>query len=187
MEDITMANDAGKVPVKGGEPERAGAGALAQPGRAIRSLRDEVDRLFDDFSSSMLSFPFTRRAFDLEPFWARKAPFTASLPVVDMVEKEKEFQITAELPGLDEKDVDVTLSDDVLTISGEKKEEKEEKRKGYYMSERSYGAFNRTFRLPDGVDREKIDAKFEKGVLAVTLPKTPESQKKEKKIAIKGK
>ena len=187
MEGMAMANDTGKISVKGGETERSGGTALAQSGRAIRGLRDEIDRLFDDFSSSMLSFPFARRAFDLEPFWGRKTPITALMPVVDMVEKEKEYQITAELPGLDEKDVDVTLSDDTLTISGEKKEEKEERRKGYYMSERSYGAFNRSFRLPDGVDREKIDAKFDKGVLTVTLSKTLESQKKEKKIAIKGK
>ncbi|MFO0996713.1 MAG: Hsp20/alpha crystallin family protein [Alphaproteobacteria bacterium] len=182
-----MANDVGKVPVKGGEAERTGGAALTQPGRAIRSLRDEIDRLFDDFSSSAWNFPFGRRAFSLEPFWSRQPAPSAIMPVVDMVEKDKEFQITAELPGLDEKDVEVTLSDDVLTISGEKREEKEEKRKGYYMSERSYGSFSRAFRLPDGIDREKIDAKFEKGVLSVVLPKSPEAQKKEKKIAIKGK
>ena len=75
----------------------------------------------------------------------------------------------------------------MLTIKGEKKEEKEEKAKNYHLSERRYGAFQRSFQLPFGVDAEKIEANFQKGVLTVTLPKTPEAQKKEKKIEIKAK
>ena len=110
-----------------------------------------------------------------------------SAPVVDVVEKEREYQVSAELPGLEEKDVEVSVADDMLTIKGEKKEEKEEKAKNYYLSERRYGAFQRSFRLPPGVDSAKIEANFQKGVLTVTLPKTPEAQKKEKKIEIKTK
>jgi HSP20 family protein len=107
--------------------------------------------------------------------------------VVDVVETEKEYQITAELPGLSEKDVEVVVADEILTIKGEKKEEKEEKAKNYYLSERRYGAFKRSFQLPSGVDADKIEAGFQNGVLTLTLPKTPEAQKSEKKIAIKTK
>jgi HSP20 family protein len=102
-----------------------------------------------------------------------------------VVNKEKAYEITAELPGMDESNIDVKVSDGTLTIKGEKKEEKEEKEKDYYLSERRYGSFQRAFAVPDGVDTDKIDAQFKNGVLTVTLPKTAEAQKSEKKIAIK--
>ena len=95
--------------------------------------------------------------------------------------------MTAELPGLDAADIDVKFAHNVLTISGEKKEEKEEKKekkKDYYLSERRYGSFQRSFQLPDGIDAGKIEAKFDKGILKVTLPKTEKAQNHEKKIAI---
>ena len=87
---------------------------------------------------------------------------------------------------MDAGDVEVKYADGVLTIKGEKKEEKEEKKADYYMSERRFGTFQRVFRLPDGVDADKIVANFKNGVLTVTLPKTAESQKSEKKITIKA-
>jgi len=80
----------------------------------------------------------------------------------------------------------VKFSDGVLTIKGEKQEEKEEKKKDYYLNERNYGSFQRTFQVPDGVDSDKIEASFKKGVLTVTLPKSAEAQKSEKKIAVKA-
>jgi HSP20 family protein len=86
---------------------------------------------------------------------------------------------------MDEKNIEVNFSDGTLTIKGEKKDEKEEKNKDYYLSERRYGSFQRSFSVPDGVDAEKIEAAFKNGILTVTLPKTPEAQKKEKKIEIK--
>jgi HSP20 family protein len=86
---------------------------------------------------------------------------------------------------MDEKDIAVKLSNGTLTIKGEKHEEKEEKKKDYYLSERRYGSFQRSFTVPDGVDEDKIEAAFKNGVLTVSLPKTPEAQKKEKQIAIK--
>ena len=104
-----------------------------------------------------------------------------------LVEKDKEFAITAELPGLDEKNVEVKLSNGNLVISGEKKDEREEKDKDHFFSERRYGSFKRVFRVPEGVDADKIDAAFDKGVLTVRLPKTAEAQKPEKKIEIKAK
>jgi len=88
---------------------------------------------------------------------------------------------------MDEKNVEVLFSDGVLTIKGEKQEEKEEKKKDYYMSERRYGSFRRSFEVPEGVDAEKIEASFKNGVLSVTLPKSPEAQKKEKKIPVTAK
>ena len=93
----------------------------------------------------------------------------------------------AELPGIDDKDIEVTVSDESITIKGEKKHEKDESGEGYQLSERSYGAFERTFGIPAGVDADKIAAEFSKGVLKLTLPKTPEAQKKQpKKIEVKA-
>ncbi len=108
-------------------------------------------------------------------------------PAVDFVEKDREYEISAELPGLDEKNVEVKVTGGVLTISGEKKEEKEEKKEGYYFSERRYGSFKRAFHMPEGVDADKITAGFDKGVLRVKLPKSAEAKKEEKKIAIASK
>ena len=85
---------------------------------------------------------------------------------------------------MDESNIDVTVSDGMLTITGEKKEEKEEEEKGYHRSERRYGSFRRSFQVPEGVDADKIEASFKDGVLTVKLPKTPEAQKQKKKIAI---
>jgi HSP20 family protein len=85
---------------------------------------------------------------------------------------------------MDEKNIEVKLADGGLTIKGEKQEEKEEKKKDYYLSERHFGSFERSFRLPDGVDTNKIEATFKQGVLRVTLPKTPEAQRADKKITV---
>jgi HSP20 family protein len=86
---------------------------------------------------------------------------------------------------MEEKDIELTVSNDVLTIKGERKEEKEEKNKDYHISERRYGSYQRSFRLPEAVDDSKIEAKFKNGLLTVTLPKTAEAQKKSKKIEVK--
>ena len=107
-------------------------------------------------------------------------------PAMDLVEKEKEYEISAELPGIDEKNVEIKVANHMLTIKGEKTEEKEEKQKDYYLSERRFGSFQRSFALPEGVDADKIEANFVKGVLTVKLPKTAEAQKAEKKITVKA-
>ena len=177
------------------EAEKTEKGARKAPVPAARSghplvtLRDEVDRLFDDFFRgwpSIMSFP--SRLFDFDPFARAAEPLAMTLgalaPRVDVAKTEEGYQIEAELPGLDEKDVSVTLSDDVLTIKGEKKAEREEKKKDYYLSERSYGTMQRSFQLPEGVDADKITAKFEKGVLSIALPKSKEAKAKERKIAV---
>ena len=108
------------------------------------------------------------------------------MPTVDISETDKAYEITAELPGMDEKNVEVKLANGLLTIKGEKQDEKEEKKKDYHMRERSYGSFERSFQVPDGVDADKIEANFKKGVLTVILPKSAEAQKAEKKITVKS-
>ena len=103
---------------------------------------------------------------------------------MDITETDNNFLITAELPGLDEKNVDLTLDDGTLTINGEKKTETEDTQGEFYSRERSYGKFQRSFEVPAIIDQNKIDASFVKGVLTVTMPKTPEAKKEVKKIPI---
>jgi len=168
-----------KVPVK---TDRTAAPAL-QGWRPFETLRREIDRLFDDFDGGVRRWPAGRS--NVAPFWRSEFTWPAT-PAVDLVETDKGYEITAELPGLDEKNIDVKFADGVLTIKGEKQEEKEEKKKDYYLHERSFGSFHRALQVPAGVDSDKIEATFKKGVLTVTLPKSAEAQKAEKKIAVKA-
>jgi HSP20 family protein len=151
--------------------------------RPFEGLRREIDRLFDDVQLGSWRSPFSRSVFDIEPFWRGEFSW-GKAPAVDVVEKDKAYEITAELPGMDDKDIEVKFADGVLSIKGEKKEEKEEKKRDWYLSERRYGLFQRAFRVPDGVEAEKIDANFKNGVLTVNLPKSPQAIKSEKKIPI---
>ncbi len=145
---------------------------------SIFNLRDQFDRMFD---SMMRGWPMPWR--DAPRLDLAGADFA---PRVDTAETDAAYEVTAELPGVNEKDIKVSLEDNVLSISGEKKAEREERKKDYVMSERSYGSFKRAFTLPDNVDAEKIAAKFEKGVLKVTLPKTTPTPSKQREIPIKG-
>lgn len=138
------------------------------------ALQREMNRMFDDFW----------RGVEVPPSFARAQ--SAIVPRIDVAETDKEIKVTAELPGIDEKDVEVTLDNNVLTIKGEKKEEKEEKDKNYHLVERSYGAFQRSIPIDADVQGEKVDASFAKGVLTVVLPKSPAEQRKAKKIAVKS-
>jgi HSP20 family protein len=117
-------------------------------------------------------------------FGAAGGGFGAMSPSIDVRENGKEIIIEAELPGLEEKDVDLSFRDGVITIKGEKRSEREEKKDDYHLTERSYGSFQRSFRLPDTVEVDKATANFDKGVLKVTLPKSAEAVKSEKKIPI---
>lgn len=118
----------------------------------------------------------------LESFLGPRAdrPMGGFSPKVDVAETETEIKVTAELPGMEEKDIDIAVDGDVLTIKGEKKLEKEEKKQESYRLERSYGSFRRDIALPSKVEVEKVKATFAKGVLTVTLPKSPEAAKKRK-------
>jgi len=173
--------DTTKVPVK----TETGSASVPQALRPFDSLRREVDRLFEDFAGGLWRSPFGRSFFDIKPAWRSRSAMSA-MPAIDVTETDKAYEIAAELPGMDEKNVEVKVADDILTIKGEKQEEKEEKTKDYHLSERSFGSFQRAFQVPSGVDTDKIDAKFSKGVLTVTLPKSSEAQKAEKKITVKS-
>lgn len=146
-----------------------------------QSFRGEMDRLFDRFG-----FPSLRRVFDIEPSWRSASSFGFSAPAIDMSEDERAYKISAELPGIDAKDIEVSVSGDTLVLKGEKRQEKEEKDKNYHFSERSYGSFQRSFQLPSSVDRNKVAADFSKGVLTITLPKTAEAKKPVKKIEVRS-
>jgi HSP20 family protein len=179
-----MAEPAIKLPIKSKETETERAPAFGD-WRPLENLRREMESLFDDFGRGSWRRPLRRSIFDLEPRWPREMTW-ATTPAVDIVEKDNAYEVTAELPGMDESNIEVKLSNSTLTIRGEKKEEKEEKKKDYYLSERRFGSFERRFQVPQGVDASKIDASFKKGVLTVTLPKTPEARAQEKKIAVKA-
>jgi HSP20 family protein len=155
---------------------------MNRPWYPMDSLRREIDRLFGDFDSGFSLFPFRRSFFDFVP--TERA--TNNMVAVDVYAHDTGYEIKADLPGIDEKDVEVKLVDGGVLIKGERKEEKEEKDKGYVVSERSYGSFERFFALPEGVDMNKISATFAKGVLTVVLPKTQEAKLQEKKIAIRA-
>lgn len=148
-----------------------------------QQFRREMDRLFDRMTDGF-PFPMLRPFANLEHFWPQGTNGFAA--AVDLTGDDKTYKITAEFPGLDEKDVEVTVGDDYVTIKGEKHEEKEDKAKDKYMSERTYGLFQRTFALPVDIDRKAIDAKFAKGVLTVTLPKAAKAEPSAKKIEVKA-
>jgi HSP20 family protein len=150
-------------------------------------LRQEIDSLFDRFFQTPMWNPFGGRLFDVEPFRRLGTSFGPAAPKVDLAETDKELQITAEMPGMKESDVQLVLDGDMLTLKGEKTEQKEEEGKEYIVSERSFGRFERSFRLPESVDRERIAAAFENGVLTVTLPKTAESLTRSRRIQIAAK
>ncbi len=178
-----MAESATKLPVRtvDKDPERAPA---PRGWAHMEGLRRDLNRLFEDFGDLWRS-PVRQALLGTEPLWSRDLTWAAT-PAVDVAEKDKAYEITAELPGMDEKNIDVKIANGMLTIKGEKKEEKEEKKKDYYLSERRYGSFERRFQVPEGVESDKIEASFKKGVLTVTLPKTPAAQAAEKKINIKA-
>ncbi|MGV2130834.1 Hsp20/alpha crystallin family protein [Agrobacterium vitis] len=175
-----MADAATKLPVKNEDkPVVQAPGNIWSP---FEALRGEIDRLFDDF------MPSSWRSTDRSLF-SRALPSLAgwaATPAVDVVEKDDTYEVTAEFPGLDEKNIEVKLSNGFLTIRGEKQEEKEERQKEYHVSERRYGSFQRSFQMPDSVDADKVEATFEKGILTVRLPKSVEAKKNERKIDIKA-
>ena len=149
------------------------------------SLREEMDRLFDRFAAGYgLGMPSFRRLFDFEPARRPESSFSLPTPAVEVTEGDKTYKLTAELPGLEQKDIEITVSGDTLTLKGEKRYEKEETDR--HVSERAYGSFQRSFTLPETIDREKIAADLAKGVLTITLPKSVAAQKPEKKIEIKA-
>jgi HSP20 family protein len=156
-------------------PMRDRTGLARPEANTFGSLQREVDRLFEEFSRGL-------------PMFATPALMNI-VPSVDVAETDKEIEITAELPGLERKDVEISLEDDVLTIRGEKKTEsvqdnkKDGDNKNYHLNERSYGVFYRVLQLPPGIDPSTVKATMSNGVLKITIPKPARTQAK--KIEVK--
>jgi HSP20 family protein len=139
------------------------------PVATFTDMQKEIDRIFDRFRGD---------------FW-NEDESKLLMPAVDIIEKEDDFQIKVELPGVDKKDVKITVQDDVLTIKGEKKKEEEKKGENYYRVERCYGTFQRSFTLPSSVASDKIDASYDNGVLTIRIPKLEEAKPKEIEVKVK--
>ncbi len=150
----------------------------SEPSRVLAPF-EEVERWFEDVF---------RRPFSLlGPSWLPRLRFPEMeeiAPVVDIYEEGDDVVVKAELPGIKKEDVDVSLTDNTITISGEKKKEEKVEKKNYYRLERSYGSFTRTFRLPAEVQSDKAKAKYKDGVLEIRIPKTEEAKKREKKVKV---
>jgi HSP20 family protein len=183
LEDTTMAkksNDKGKS----GE-------TAPSPVHPMTAWRDEMDRALGRFFSDdwMSGFPRIGRLWDLPgiPEGTRSSlKSMMTMPKADLSEDEKQFELTVELPGMDEKDLELTLAEGALVLKGEKKAESETKEKDFHVTERSYGSIRRRFALPPGVDVEKMDASFSKGVLKVVLPKSEEAASGGRKIEVRS-
>ena len=152
--------------------------------RPLKLLKKEIDRLFDESENGFWRRPFGQALFGADDLWRSTSAGTAL--AVDISETDGAYEITAELPGLKEKDIDVKLVQNVLTIKGEKTEEKRKEKKDYHVSERRYGVFQRSFRLPDHVDSDSISAEFKNGVLKIVAPKSPDAVKNERSIEIRS-
>ncbi len=158
----------------------------------IVQLQEEMNRVFENFwsrfngrtsnatGSTTGSTPYPMSDFGIG------FPWNGATPRADVSETDEGVEVTVELPGLSEKDVEVSLTDDLLTVKGEKKIEREDSRKGYYLSERSWGAFHRAIPLPPGVDSEKAEAVFRNGVLTVKLPQSAEAKARVRRIDVKA-
>jgi len=155
-------------------PVPVAKGAAQKEAHPILALQHEMNRLFSDFFGATLPslWRSSERMFNLNP-------------AADVVETDKDIKITAEVPGLDAKDISVTIDGQYVTIKGEKKEEKKEEKNGYFRQERSYGEFQRVIALPEIANADKAEASISKGVLTVSVPKKAGSQSKERKIEIK--
>ena len=162
-DDVTSKGQGGRLPSRYQDP--------------FQSFRTDMDRLFDSFLGRAPSLTSLRQGF---------SGAQVMTPTLDVKENEKEIVVKADLPGMDEKDINLTIHNGVLSLRGEKKSEHTSERENYHVMERSYGSFQRSIRLPDTIDEDKAEARFDKGVLTITLPKRPETVSAQKKIEIKG-
>ena len=185
-----MAAKTGKVTVKeGGDDGKQGRVPAMGPYPPMAGLRGELDRMFNRFFPEGWPHMNMGNLMEFDPFRGRLS-FEAGRALesarADLAETDSEYEITVELPGIDEKDIELDISEGMLTLNAEKREEREEKKKNYHLTERSFGSVRRSFRVPEGVDIGKINAGFSKGVLQVTLPKTKEAKAKQRKIPVKS-
>jgi len=143
----------------------------------LQQLHSEMDKLFDQ----------AFKGFGVHPFgFGRVAPAELFKPTLDLSASEKQYTVNVEIPGVDEKDIQLEIADDTLVIKGEKKQESESKDNSFYRIERSYGSFRRMLSLPEDADRENVSAAFKKGVLTVTIPRKPTQKTDVRRVEIKG-
>lgn len=156
---------------------------LAPAHALFGTLRQEIDRLFDDFTWPGFGRPARHRAATPAP--AREwTPFFAVPPAADFIERDGAYELSVDLPGFDVKDIEVRLTDGILTVRGGKSEERKEEKGDYHLRERSYGSLQRSVALPPGIEVDKVAATYANGVLKVTLPKTSEARAKERTIEV---
>ncbi len=179
-----MTKAATKLQVKTEEDvsERSNTVKARQP---FQTLRHGIDQFLEDFELNLWRSSSRRSMSDVEPF-RQHYPAWGATPAVDIVENGTAYEITVDLPGLEKKNVEVKVGHGNLTIKGEKQDEKVHKKADYCLRERLFGSFERSFRIPDGVDSDKIEANFQKGVLTVTLSKKPKAQRPAEKTAPKA-
>jgi HSP20 family protein len=153
---------------------------ILRPGRSLRRREPDIFmRPFDEMRRMM-------QEFWLSPFTETGAWSETFVPSVDVKEEDDQVVVSAELPGMDQKDVNVEVTQDSVRIAGEKKQEQEEKEKGYYRRESAYGSFERIIDLPATVDEAKAEAQFSKGVLTIKLPKSEQAKAKRRKVQVKS-
>lgn len=161
-------------------------GPVRSPFALVRRVMDDMDRMLDDFGfGGGLTTPLLSAAG--RDLWADAFERGSALwsPAVEVFDRGDKLVVRAEIPGVSKEDVNVDVTDNTLTIEGERRQETEDRGEGYYRSERSYGRFFRSIPLPEGVDRDKVEAKFKDGVLEVTLPAPKRERKRGRKIAIR--
>ena len=138
----------------------------------LTRMQNEMNRMFDRFFDNTRISPFQEGALN-------------AFPSIDIKETKKDVQVSAELPGLEAKDIDISIRENILTLRGEKRQESKREEEDYYQMECAYGSFNRSIPLPSEVESDKVTAKFKNGVLKIFMPKKPAAQQKSKKIEIK--
>ena len=183
------AKGSGVTVKKNGGEDKAKEAAVVGPYRPTSALRGELDRMFNQFFPEGWRPMSMGSLMEFDPFRALGGFETGRMlqsTRADVSETDSEYEISVELPGIDEKDIELDVSEGMLTLNAEKREEREEKKKSYHLTERSYGKVRRSFRVPEGVDAAGIDAEFSKGVLRVTLARTKEAKAKQRKIPVKG-
>lgn len=160
-----------------GKKKKTGALVPRRASSELSRPEGDMDRMFEDFLGRRL------RPFWPERWWPAES-MKITTPAVDLYEEKDNIVVKAELPGMEKDNIEVNLSDNRLTIKGEKKQEEEVKKEGYYRSERSYGSFVRTLELPRKVQTDKVKAAFKSGILEIRLPKTEEAKKKETTVKV---
>lgn len=164
-------------------PERTERDIPVRGPGAVGSLRNEINSLFDRFAGRGRQVPAVSDPWDLLEWPLSRAGAFAQ---TDLSEKDDEYELQVDLPGLDKDDVAVDYANGILRISGERTDAHEDQRRGYYISERSYGSFERSFRVPENVQTDGIEARFDNGVLTVKLPKSEEARKDSRRIEVNG-